>query len=90
MKIVLKGGLYLDTSSTGREPKFVFFQGDFRSFSCYVAVVEHTIESETDFDDRAVRIDAIEAKRQEMRAQFADAMRKLDQLKNSLLALEAA
>ena len=90
MKIVLNGGIYLDTSSTGREPRYTFFTGPMMAFAAYVPVCEHTIEAETDFDDRVARIAAIDAERTEMRVRFADQMRKLDQLRNSLLALEAA
>ena len=89
MKITLKGGIYLDTRSQGREPRYCFFQGDVRAFGEYVPVVPYTIESETDFDDRIARIAAIDAERTEMRVRFADKMRQLDQLRNSLLALEA-
>ncbi len=74
MKIILKGGVYLDTSADGRvAPRHVFFGGEFKSWGSYVAVAPFTIEVEGDVDTLPVEIEALEKRRRELTGQY-DAM----------------
>lgn len=90
--ITIKGGVYTrPLAHAGDHPFFAFF-----SFSPvdsgYLKICDHTITVEVppDFDPRAAEVKALEAKREALRKEFAESVRKIDQRINSLLAIGCA
>lgn len=90
--ITIKGGLYFDAESAKYGTSQIkFFDGRLSKFTDqYIPIVEHTIEATLppDFDPRTAEVKALEAKRDALHKEFADAVMKIDQRINSLLAIE--
>ena len=88
--ITIKGGIYIDTGKyADPENPYRFFSGDPTDFNEYIAIMLHQITAEVpdDFDPRPAKIAALEAKKQELRAEFAAKVTEIERKISELQAI---
>ena len=91
--ITIEGTVFFDTDSIEHRwtSPYKFFAGMQReAFSTYIPIVSHTftVEIPADFDPRPTQIEALEAKRKELQAQFAAAVTEINRQISQLQAIE--
>lgn len=91
--ITLKGFILYDTEhgkygNSDLWPEFVFREYDETGGKILVRPLEITVEIPADFDPRPAQIKALEAKRQELQAQFAAAVVEINRQISQLQAIE--
>ena len=90
-QVTIKGAIYFDPSRHAGVAlgKFRFFSGVSDAFCDYIKVCDHTLTfDDGGFDPRPIQIQALEAKRKELQAQFAAAVTEIQRQINELQAIE--
>lgn len=92
MKITIKGYITCTQYAWDTKPSFSFYGFDPTTYDAStVKVMEHEFEVEVpdNFDPRPGQVAALEAKKEEMRAEFSKRVKDIDDKINSLLAITA-
>jgi hypothetical protein len=92
MKITIKGYVTCTQYTWDDKPTYSFYGFDPTGYdSSTVKVMEHEFEVEVpdNFDPRPGQVAALEAKKEEMRADFAKRVKDIDDKINSLMAIAA-
>jgi hypothetical protein len=92
MKVTIKGYITCQQYAWDDKPTFSFYGFDPTGYdSSTVKVMEHEFEVEVpdNFDPRPGQVAALEAKKEEMRAEFSKRVKDIDDKINSLMAITA-
>ena len=92
MKVTIKGYVTCTQYAWDNKPTFSFYGFDPTTYDkSTVKVMEHEFEVEVpdNFDPRPGQVAALEAKKEEMRAEFSKRVKDIDDKINSLMAITA-
>jgi hypothetical protein len=92
MKVTIKGYVTCTQYAWDTKPTFSFYSFDPTTYDqSTIKVMEHEFEVEVpdNFDPRPGQVAALEAKKEEMRAEFSKRVKDIDDKINSLMAITA-